>query len=48
MYYATTFNQEGQEDQTPNSTYRKGGFRAPHQSAAAYGKNPAKRQSANR
>lgn len=25
MYYATTFNQAGQEGQTPNSTYPKGG-----------------------
>jgi hypothetical protein len=26
MYYATTFNQAGQEGQTPNSTYPKGGI----------------------
>jgi hypothetical protein len=25
IYYATTFNQAGQEGQTPNSTYPKGG-----------------------
>ena len=25
MYYVTTFNQAGQEGQTPNSTYPKGG-----------------------
>ena len=58
MYYATTFNQAGQEGQTPNSTYPKGGVSCSKDSFVVNGtlvfqikfcgKNPALRVAANR